>query len=245
MNPSPLVTGVQVENVTFSPTVKPPGSTNLHFLGGAGERGLNIQGKFILFTAIAVYLEDDAVASLAGKWKGKSAEELAESVEFFRDIVTGPFEKFMQVTMLLPLTGPQYSEKVTENCIAFWKSAGIFTDAEAKATEKFNEVFKNENFPPGASILFTQSPHGSLTISFSKDGTIPKVGNAVIENKLLSEAILESMIGKQGVSPPAKKSLAARLSKLLNEDGKTESKKEKPGKLDEKDTEGTIVEREL
>ena len=39
----------------------------------------------------------------------------------------------------------------------------------------------------------------------------------MIDNKLLSEAILESMIGKHGVSPAAKKSLAARLSKLLKE----------------------------
>ncbi|KAK2633795.1 hypothetical protein Ddye_028587 [Dipteronia dyeriana] len=246
MHPALPVTEVQVESVTFSPAVKPPGSTKPHFLGGAGERGLEIQGKFIKFTAIGVYLEDDAVSSLVIKWKGKSAEELTDSVEFFRDIVTGPFEKFMRVTMILPLTGGQYSEKVTENCIAFWKSVGIYTDAEAKATDKFIEVFKDKNFPPGTSILFTQSPNGSLTISFSKDGSIPEVGYAVIDNKLLSEAILESMIGKHGVSPAAKKCLAARLSKLLNEcndmvpvDGKSEAKKcvkeEKPVELDAKD----------
>lgn len=56
---------------------------------GAGERGLEIQGKFVKFTAIGVYVEDSAVSSLAGKWKGKSAEELSESVAFYRDIVTG------------------------------------------------------------------------------------------------------------------------------------------------------------
>ncbi|KAH9703311.1 Chalcone--flavonone isomerase 1 [Citrus sinensis] len=215
MNPSPSVTELQVENVTFTPSVQPPGSTKSHFLGGAGERGLEIEGKFVKFTAIGVYLEDDAVPLLAGKWKGKTAEELTESVEFFRDVVTGPFEKFMKVTMILPLTGAQYSEKVAENCIAIWKFFGIYTDAEAKAIEKFTEVFKDEIFPPGSSILFTQSP-GSLTISFSKDGSIPKDGVAVIESNLLSEAVLESMIGKNGVSPAAKKSLAERLSALLN-----------------------------
>lgn len=41
------------------------------------------------FTAIGVYLEDEAVPLLAVKWKGKSALELTDSVEFFRDIVTG------------------------------------------------------------------------------------------------------------------------------------------------------------
>ncbi|CAL2242634.1 unnamed protein product [Prunus armeniaca] len=181
----------------------------------AGVRGLEIQGKVIKFTAIGVYLEDKAVPLLAVKWKGKTAQELTESVEFFREIVTGPFEKFTQVTTILPLTGQQYSEKVSENCVAIWKSIGIYTDAEAKAIEKFLEVFKDQNFPPGASILFTQSPNGSLTISFSKDASIPEAGNVVIENKLLSEAVLESIIGKHGVSPEARQSVAARLSELL------------------------------
>ncbi|GMH13340.1 hypothetical protein Nepgr_015181 [Nepenthes gracilis] len=216
MVPSPPVTAVAVEDYVFPPTVKAPGSDKSFLLGGAGERGLEISGKFIKFTAIGVYLEEDAIPSLAVRWKGKSAEELSDSVEFFRDIVTGPFEKFMRVTMILPLTGKQYSEKVTENCVAFWKSVGIYTDAEAKAVEQFVEAFKDENFPPGSSILFTQSPLGSLTIAFSKHDSIQEVGTAVIQNKHLSEAILESMIGKHGVSPAAKQSLAARISEWVN-----------------------------
>ena len=79
--------------------------------------------------------------------------------------IIGAFEKFIRVTMILPLTGLQYSEKVAENCVAIWKSLGIYTDAEAKAIEKFLEVFKDENFPPGSSILFTLSAQGSLTVS--------------------------------------------------------------------------------
>ncbi|CAK9176548.1 unnamed protein product [Ilex paraguariensis] len=165
MSPSPSVTGVQVESYVFPPTVKPPGSTKTLFLGGAGARGLEIGGKFVKFTAIGVYLADNAVSSLAVNWKGKTTEELTESVEFFRDIVTGAFEKFIKVTMILPLTGKQYSEK----------------------------------------------------ISFSIDDTIPDVGNATIENKQLSEAVLESIIGKHGVSPEAKQSLAVRISELLNQ----------------------------
>nr|O65333.1 RecName: Full=Chalcone--flavanone isomerase; Short=Chalcone isomerase [Elaeagnus umbellata]AAC16013.1 chalcone isomerase [Elaeagnus umbellata] len=225
------VTEVQVESVIFPPEVKPPGSSKTLFLGGAGVRGIEIQGKFIKFTAIGVYLEDNAVPSLAVKWKGKSAQELTESVEFFRDIVTGPMEKFTRVTTILPLTGQQYSEKVSENCVAAWKSLGIYSDAEAKAIEKFIEIFKDQTFPPAASNLFTQSPLGSLTMSFSKDGSIPEVGNAVLENKLLSEAVLESIIGKHGVSPEAKQNLATRLVQLLNENSTTDLNESENEKL--------------
>ncbi|KAJ4824612.1 hypothetical protein Tsubulata_010929 [Turnera subulata] len=208
-------TAVEVDSVTFPPTVKPPASKNTLFLGGAGVRGVEIAGKFVKATAIGVYMEESAVPSLAVKWKGKAAQELTESVEFYRDIVTGPFEKFIRVTMILPLTGPQYAGKVSENCVAIWKSIGIYTDTEAKAIEKFQEVFKDKTFPPGSSILFTQFPSGSLAISFSKDGSLPENEEALIDNKLLSEAVLESIIGKHGVSPAAKQSLAARISELL------------------------------
>ncbi|XWS66084.1 hypothetical protein CRYUN_Cryun05aG0170000 [Craigia yunnanensis] len=228
MSTSPSLTEIQVEKVTFPPTVKPPGSTKTLFLGGAGERGLEIQGKFIKFTTIGVYLEDNAVECLAVKWKGKNAAEVTESVEFFRDIVTGAFEKFVRVTMILPLTGQQYSEKVAENCVAIWKSLGIYTDAEAKAIEKFIEVFKDENFPPGSSILFTLSAQGSLTIGFSKDSSVPEAGTAVIENKLLANSVLESIIGKNGVSPVAKQSLASRLSALFNDCGEKAADNGKP-----------------
>ncbi|KAL1542664.1 chalcone isomerase [Salvia divinorum] len=214
---TPTVSKVQVDSVVFPPTAKPPCSDKTLFLGGAGVRGIEIQGNFVKFTAIAVYVEATAIPALAAKWTAKTAAELAQSDDFIREIVAGPFEKMTQVTMILPLTGQQYSEKVAENCSAYWKAVGRYTDAESKAIEKFLQVFKDESFTPGASILFTQSPAGSLTIAFSKDGSIPEQGKAVIENKLLAEAILESIIGKNGVSPTARQSLAARVSELLNQ----------------------------
>ncbi|NP_001144002.2 chalcone--flavanone isomerase [Zea mays] len=206
---------VVVDGVVFPPVARPPGSAGSHFLGGAGVRGLEIGGNFIKFTAIGVYLEDAAVPALAKKWGGKTADELASDAAFFRDVVTGDFEKFTRVTMILPLTGEQYAEKVTENCVAFWKAAGLYTDAEGVAVEKFREVFKPETFAPGASILFTHSPAGVLTVAFSKDSSVPAAGGVAIENKRLCEAVLESIIGERGVSPAAKLSLAARVSELL------------------------------
>ncbi|CAO2835963.1 unnamed protein product [Amaranthus hypochondriacus] len=216
MTASTLFTDIKVDDYVFPSAVNAPGSDKSFFLAGAGARGLEIQGKFVKFTAIGVYLEKTGISALANKWKGKTTTELLDSDEFFRDIVTGPFEKFTQVTMILPLTGQQYSEKVTENCVAFWKAIGIYSDEEAKAVDKFIETFKNENFPPGHSILFTHSPLGSLTIGFSKHDSIPEAGNVVIKNKNLSEAILESIIGKHGVSPEAKQSLATRIFDILN-----------------------------
>ncbi|KAL5218074.1 hypothetical protein ABZP36_018758 [Zizania latifolia] len=213
------VTEVEVDGVVFPPVVRPPGSGFTHFLAGAGVRGLEIGGNFIKFTAIGVYLEDAAVPSLAKKWAGKTADELASDAAFFCDVVTGDFEKFTRVTMILPLTGEQYSDKVAENCVAYWKATGVYTDAEGVAVDKFKEAFKPHSFPPGASILFTHSPAGVLTVAFSKDSSVPEDAVAAeIENRALCEAVLESIIGEHGVSPAAKRSLAVRVAELLKVD---------------------------
>ncbi|KAF9594879.1 hypothetical protein IFM89_035040 [Coptis chinensis] len=240
------ISEVKVGDYTFSPKLTNAlGSTNTFFLGGAGVRGLQIQDKFIKFTAIGIYLEEEkAVPLLASKWKGKTADKLTDSVEFFRDVVTGPFEKFIIITMILPLTGQQYSEKVKERCLAVWKALGIYTEAEGKAMEEFIQVFKDENFPPGSSILFTQSSP-TLTIAFSKDGSMPVEAKAKIVNKPLSEAFLESVIGKHGVSPEAKRSLAVRISELLrNEDGEAVEYIKEGDLLKAENGEGTVPEME-
>ncbi|KAB1217995.1 Chalcone--flavonone isomerase [Morella rubra] len=70
-------------------------------------------------TAIGVCLEDDALPSLAVKWRGKSAEELFESDELFRDVVKGPFEKFIQVTPFLQLINYGFAAKFSDKLIGY------------------------------------------------------------------------------------------------------------------------------
>lgn len=55
-----------------------------------------------------------------------------------------------------------------------------------------------------------------MQIAFWKDDIIPMTGQAVVENKLLAEAVLESIIGSNGVSPATRQSLAERLAQLMN-----------------------------
>jgi chalcone isomerase len=52
-------------------------------------RGLDIDGEFVKFTVLGVYLEEKAVESLTFKWKNKTSTELFESLNFYRDIIKG------------------------------------------------------------------------------------------------------------------------------------------------------------
>ncbi|KAK7390735.1 hypothetical protein VNO78_18779 [Psophocarpus tetragonolobus] len=213
--PSSL-TKVDVEFLEFPPLVTPPGSPTSYFLAGAGVRGLTIDGEFVKFTGIGVYLEEKAVPFLRAKWKGKTEAQLLDSLNFYRDIIKGPFEKFIRGTKLRTLDGPEYVRKVSENSVAHMKSVGTYSEAEEKAIEEFRNAFKDQHFPPGSSVFYRQSTTGTLGLRFSKDDTIPEHEYAVIHNKPLSEAVLETMIGEIPVSPALKQSLASRFSQFLN-----------------------------
>ncbi|KAK8959588.1 Chalcone--flavonone isomerase [Platanthera guangdongensis] len=207
---------VEVEGVNFLAEITSAATSKTFFLGGAGVRGIEAGNKFMAVTSIGIYLEVAAIPAMSEKWKGKSSEELGGSDEFYRDIITGPFEKLTKVTMLLPLTGQQYSEKVSQNCVAAWKAANVFTKEEETAINDFLQIFKLRNFPPGASIIFTHSTdQGSLSIEFLDAGGTPEAAKAVIENEKLMNAVLESIIGEGGVSPAVKQSLAQRISEVL------------------------------
>ncbi|AES63013.2 chalcone-flavanone isomerase family protein [Medicago truncatula] len=89
----------------------------------------------------------NAVTALASKWKGRTAAELLESLDFYRDIIKGPFEKLIRGGKLKTLDGREYVRKVSENCI-------------------------DQNFPTGASVFYKQSPTGTLGLRFSKEETM-------------------------------------------------------------------------
>lgn len=79
---------------------------------------------------------------------------------------TGAFEKFTRVTFLgRPLDAEEFAGKVMQSRVEYLKSAGTYTDAEAAAVEEFKAPFKGLTLPPGASVLFTHSPAGAITVS--------------------------------------------------------------------------------
>ncbi|CAI9264998.1 unnamed protein product [Lactuca saligna] len=88
MAPPSSPTSLHIKYVVFPPSGKPPSATTTLFLVLVGGRGMEIEGNFMKFTGIGVYLEDKAILSLAVKWKGKTTVELTDSIVFFRDIIT-------------------------------------------------------------------------------------------------------------------------------------------------------------
>ncbi|XP_078162055.1 chalcone--flavanone isomerase-like [Carex rostrata] len=210
---TPPFTPLHIDGVAFPALVTPPESSSKPplFLAGAGVRGTEIGGKFVKYTAISIYLEESALGVLAEKWAAKSADELIATPEFYTDIINGPFEKFIRVTMISSLTGQQFMGMAGKYTMEHMKAHGLFNEAEVDGLNKFHEVLNPENLPPGRSLLFSFSPSGAFSITFSNDDSVPETNKAVIENLNLCRAFPETILGVHGVSPAAKQSLAIRF----------------------------------
>lgn len=201
---------MDIEGMTFESSVVALGSSKELVLGGAGDRGLEVNGKVIKFTAIGIYVEDAIVPYLSPKLSGRSVEELCDKELLYEEVLSAPFEKLVRVVFLLPLTGPQYSEKVLERIGV----QAMYTDVKDEHKQKFLEIFKAESFPPRSSLVFSFT-EGGLKVAFPKGNDIPGEPLAVIEDKTFADAVLATIIWKDGVSPAAKFSLAERLSKYI------------------------------
>lgn len=66
----------------------------------AGVRDGYREGKYMKFSAVSLYLEDNAVPWLAAKWKGKTAAELEKSDDFVNDLITG--KSFVTLSKFFP-----------------------------------------------------------------------------------------------------------------------------------------------
>ncbi|GKB25545.1 chalcone isomerase [Tanacetum coccineum] len=176
-----------------------------------------MEGNNVKVTATGLYLEEKAIESLAIKWKCKTDVELMDSDEFYNGITNGCFEKLVRVSMLVPLTGKNFSETTSQKMVMFWKKDGTYNDEDAATIDKYLEVFEHENLKPGGdSVLFTHLLDGSATLSIAKSGIIPEAPVAACKSKKWGEMPFEGIIGKNGVVPETRQSIASRLSDLFN-----------------------------
>nr|QDF58100.1 chalcone isomerase 1 [Lomagramma matthewii] len=203
--------GLNIEGISFESSVRALASTKMLVLGGAGDRGLEKNGKFIKFTTIGIYVDDAIIPDLSRKLGGKTVDELCDKELLFEEVVAAPFEKLLLIYFLLPLTGPEYAEKVFERIDV----QGIYKDLKEESKQNFEGIFAAEHFPPGSCLVLSFSAEG-LKVAFTKVGEkMPEKPVAVVEDRRFADAYLTTIICKDGVSPSAKLSLAERLSKYF------------------------------
>ncbi|GAA0153782.1 hypothetical protein LIER_11941 [Lithospermum erythrorhizon] len=96
----------------------------------------------------------------------------------------------------LPLVPPLLMMAQLTLSVAVLVDVGSYTEAERKAIDDFLEVFKHHNFVPSSSVMFTDSSMGSLHIGFSRDSSVPEESDVVIDNKHVSESVLDRLLAK-------------------------------------------------
>ncbi|GJX10648.1 chalcone isomerase [Tanacetum coccineum] len=181
-----------------------------------GVRHMEMQGTIQKVAVAGLYLEEKAIESLGMKWKGKTNVELIDSDEFYNEIFNGPFEKLIHVTLLIPVTGKFFFELAVKKMTALWKEEGTYNDEDAETIVKYLDVFNDEFIKPHDAVLYTILPDGSATHNIAKDGIVPEAPIGVIENKKWGPTQVDGMIGKNGVFPEVRQSVASRLSELFS-----------------------------
>ncbi|MCL7024078.1 hypothetical protein MKW94_005254 [Papaver nudicaule] len=207
----PYIKAIEIEGCKFRPFVTPPGSTQMLFLAGSGVKEEFGDSKSMKYSSCAIYLQPTCIAYLAKTWAEKKVVDIAQSLNFFMDIATGPFEKYCRITMLESAKGEDYAAMITKNCEEMLKNSNKYTETAKAALTKFTEAFNGRTLASGSSIHVTVSTSNSVTLAFTEDGSVPKQGDVTLNCKEVGEAFLMSTISLHST---IRESMGSRISGL-------------------------------
>ncbi|XP_026427758.1 chalcone--flavonone isomerase 2-like [Papaver somniferum] len=217
----PFLKAIEIEGCKFRPFVTPPGSTQILFLAGSGVKEEFGDSKSMKYSSCAIYLQPTCILYLAKAWAQKSVVDITQSLNFFMDIATGPFEKYCRITMLETAKGEDYAAMITKNCEEMLTNSKRYSETAKAALTKFSEAFNGRTLASGSSIHVTVSTSNSVTLAFTEDGSTPKQGDVTLDCKEVGEAFLMSTIS---LHTTIRESMGSRISglyksKIIIDDG--------------------------
>ncbi|KAI3938004.1 hypothetical protein MKX01_027931 [Papaver californicum] len=207
----PLIKAIEIAGCKFSPFVTPPGSTQMLFLAGSGVKEELGNSKSMQYSSCAIYLQPTCIPYLAKTWAEKSVVDVAQSLNFFMDIASGPFEKYCKITMLETTKGEDYAALITKNCEEMLTNSKRYSETVKAALTKFSEAFNGRTLASGSCIHVTISTSNSVTLAITEDGSVPKQGDVTLDCKEVGEAFLMSTIS---LHTTVRESMGSRISGL-------------------------------
>ncbi|GBF94321.1 hypothetical protein Rsub_06943 [Raphidocelis subcapitata] len=178
-------------------------------LAGVGVRAKRILGlKNINVYALGLYVDAHGAKRALHKWKGCSADDLACNQKAFDALVSSEsFERSLRLVISFgALKRQQFIHALEERLAPALKKAG-----KSEVMPQFERLFDGVTFKKGTLVDFSASGKGKLITKI--DGK--QVG--AIESPELVRALFDIYLGKDPVSPDAKKSFGAGLASLLAE----------------------------
>lgn len=182
---------------------------------GAGEpfflMGTGVRVKIIIQVyAMGLYVETTPAQEALAAWKGKSKEDLEKDDGFYDTLLKGKFGKSMRLAMVFDVSAEDFANAFRDSIEPRIKSLLPVGDQAAATTAL--ETFKGFFDSPakkGQEIIMTWTKEDKLDVTI--DGT--KKGS--IDNKGLALCLFDIYLGKDPISPDAKKAFAGGIKDLL------------------------------
>ncbi|KAL6526887.1 Chalcone isomerase-like protein 2 [Orobanche gracilis] len=200
------------EMIPFPPHVNTPNKLSLL---GHGITDIEIHFLQIKFTAIGVYMDQKIVSHL-NKWKGRSADDLAQDNDFFEAIISAQVDKLVRVVVIKEIKGSQFGVQIESVVRDRLAEVDKYEEDEEEALEQVVNFFQSKYLKTNSVLTFyfpAVSPTAEIVFANGgKEESRIEVKNANVV-KMIEKWYLG---GSGGVSPTTISSLAAGLSVELS-----------------------------
>ncbi|KAK7282437.1 hypothetical protein RIF29_11204 [Crotalaria pallida] len=218
LSPSPAKTTAMADEVVLVDEISYPAkytTTKPLSLLGHGITDMEIHFLQVKFYSIGVYLDPEIVGHLQ-QWKGKSAEELEKSDDFFDALISAPVEKVIRLVVIKEIKGAQYGVQIESAVRDRLAADDKYEEEEEEALEKIVEFLHSKYFKKHSVITY-HFPADSQTAEIVVSLEGKEDSKFVVENANVVETIKKWYLGgSRAVSPSTISSLASTLSAELS-----------------------------
>jgi hypothetical protein len=193
--------------VDFPAQIQTP--AGIYVLTGTGVRSRTVL-KVKVYT-FGLYMDPDRARATLAPWRGKSAAELAHDLSLSDELLKGSIPMTLRLEMARDVGARQMVEAFDDALaprVAQATQRGMPGGTDALA--RFRALFASE-LTKGTELLFTCTPANSMLVSI---GGRP-VG--AIENRALCWALFDVYLGARPISPEGKRTVIARMPKVIGE----------------------------
>jgi hypothetical protein len=185
------------------------GSERVEVVTGTGLRTKTIFRVKVY--AFALYVDADGARKHLAKWKGRSANQLADDKTFYEALLKDDFGKSLRLVMTRNVDGDDMAEAFDDVLAPRLKKAEkkLEMPGGMEAMKVFRAYFDVDEVEEDTVLDFSWHPGGKL---------VTAIGGKVmgtIENKALCWALFDVYLGKDPIEEKGKASVIARFPNLL------------------------------
>eukprot|EP01084_Bolivina_argentea_P054573 100083_1 len=194
----------------FEESVELPGSTCKAMLCGIGQRVKKIGPIALHLYDVGLYVDAKAATGCLSRWKREPSENLSNSEEFYEDARQGVFEKVVILKMAREVSAKRIGDGLANSVIPRMPKG----EKSAAQSKNFQQILisatggQSGTINKGTQLGFVCKPNEMhISINGKAAGTV--------NGKEVPQAMVDTYLDEDTVSPTAKKDFASGIARLF------------------------------